>query len=111
MDWNKLNAVVFRLIIIFVKKSHGMNEIIFLIEEAPEGGYTAKALGESIFTEADSMEELKQMVKDAVRCHFDDKHMPKIVRLHYVKEETISMASWKFHEIAKSELIIQLFWS
>lgn len=70
-----------------------MNEIIFLIEEAPEGGYTAKALGESIFTEADSMEELKQMVKDAVRCHFDDKHMPKIVRLHFVKEETISMAS------------------
>ncbi len=46
-----------------------MNEIIFIVEEAPEGGYTAKALGESIFTEADSMKELKEMIKDSVRCH------------------------------------------
>jgi predicted RNase H-like HicB family nuclease len=70
-----------------------MNELIFLVEEAPEGGYTAKALGEGIFTEADSMEELKVMVKDAILCHFDEQNIPKIIRLHYVKEETISMAS------------------
>ncbi len=70
-----------------------MSEIIFLVEEAPEGGYTAKALGESIFTEADTMDELKEMVKDAIRCHFDDNNTPDIIRLHFVKEETISMAS------------------
>jgi len=70
-----------------------MNEIIFLVEEAPEGGYIAKALGESIFTEAETMEELKEMVKDAIRCHFETDCIPNIIRLHFVKEETISMAS------------------
>ncbi len=47
-----------------------MNEIFFLVEEAPEGGYTAKALGESIFTEADTISALKEEIKDAVKCHF-----------------------------------------
>ena len=51
-----------------------MNELIFLVEEAPEGGYTAKALGQGIFTEADTIEELKVMVKDSILCHFD-KHL------------------------------------
>ena len=49
-----------------------MNEIFFLVEEAPEGGFTAKGLGESIFTEADNLEELHANVRDAVRCHFDE---------------------------------------
>lgn len=49
-----------------------MNEIIFVVEEAPEGGYLAKALGESIFTEADTLEDLRLMVRDAVACHFED---------------------------------------
>jgi hypothetical protein len=49
-----------------------MNEIIFLVEEAPEGGFTARALGESIFTEADTMEDLRQQIRDAVACHFED---------------------------------------
>lgn len=57
-----------------------MNELIFLVEEAPEGGYTAHALGESIFTEADSMAELHNEIRDAVRCHFDEQEMPKYVR-------------------------------
>jgi hypothetical protein len=48
-----------------------MKEIIFLVEEAPEGGYTARALGESIFTEADTLEELHAQLRDAVRCHYD----------------------------------------
>ena len=48
-----------------------MNELIFLVEEAPEGGFTAKALGESIYTEADTMDELKKMIRDAVNCHFE----------------------------------------
>jgi hypothetical protein len=69
-----------------------MNELIFIVEEAPEGGYTAKALGESIFTEADTIKELKEMIKDAVVCHFDKNEVPRIVHLHIVKEETISIA-------------------
>lgn len=48
-----------------------MNELIFLVEEAPEGGFTAKALGEGIFTEADTMDELKTMIREAISCHFE----------------------------------------
>jgi hypothetical protein len=69
-----------------------MKELIFIVEEAPEGGYTAKALGECIYTEADSIVELKEMLKDAVVCHFETNELPKLVRLHIVKEETISIA-------------------
>ena len=68
-----------------------MNEIIFLVTEAPEGGYAARALGESIFTEANDMESLHQMVRDAVNCHFEDGEAPKIIRLHFVKEEVIPL--------------------
>ncbi|HJR08672.1 MAG TPA: hypothetical protein VJ842_15540 [Pyrinomonadaceae bacterium] len=56
-----------------------MDELIFLVEDAPEGGYTARALGMSIFTEADDLESLREMVRDAVRCHFDEGHEPNIV--------------------------------
>ena len=68
-----------------------MNEIFFLVEEASEGGYTAKALGESIFTEADSLEELHANVRDAVRCHFDEGKAPKMIRLHFVHEEVLAV--------------------
>ena len=68
-----------------------MNEIIFLVEEAPEGGYTARALGASIFTEADSLPELHEQVRDAVRCHFEEGQRPKIIRLHFVREELIGV--------------------
>ena len=67
-----------------------MEELIFVVEEAPEGGYTARALGASIFTEAASVEELHDEVRDAVRCHFDDGKAPKIIRLHFVHDEVIS---------------------
>jgi len=67
-----------------------MNEIIFLVEEAVEGGYTARALGESIFTEADSLAALRENVRDAVKCHFENAQGPKIIRLHFVREEVIS---------------------
>ncbi|MGR3311669.1 MAG: 2-oxoisovalerate dehydrogenase [Candidatus Brocadiales bacterium] len=67
------------------------SEVIFLIEESPEGGYIAKALGYSIYTEAETLEEIKQMVVDAVRCHFDEGNMPHIVRFHMVKEEVIAL--------------------
>jgi hypothetical protein len=59
-----------------------MNELIFLVEGAPEWGYTARALGESVFTEADSVAELHNEIRDAVRCHFDEEKGPKVVRLH-----------------------------
>ncbi len=65
-------------------------EIIFVVEEAPEGGYTAHALGEAIFTEADTWEELRGAVQDAVRCHFDDDERPSIVRLHMVRQEVLA---------------------
>ena len=68
-----------------------MEEIIFVVEESDEGGYIAKALGESIVTEADSMDELKSAVKDAVHCHFDnDLLRPKMIRLHLVKDEVFA---------------------
>ncbi|MBT9142914.1 MAG: hypothetical protein DDT32_01598 [Syntrophomonadaceae bacterium] len=66
-------------------------EIIFLVEEAPEGGYQARALGYSIFTEADTLEELKGMVQDAVRCHFERTERPSLIRLHFVKDEVITV--------------------
>jgi hypothetical protein len=69
-----------------------MNEIIFVVEEAPEGGYTARALGEAIFTEADELDQLPEQVRDAVICHFDSvEERPKIVRLHFVREELIAV--------------------
>jgi hypothetical protein len=64
-------------------------EIVFSVEESPEGGYEAQALGHPIFTEADTMEELKTMLQDAVRCHFDDADRPRVIRLHVVKDEVI----------------------
>ena len=67
-----------------------MNEILFLVEQAPEGGYVARALGESIFTEADTLPELRKMIQDAVHCHFDENDMPAIIRLHIVQEEVMA---------------------
>jgi len=65
-------------------------EIIFAVQESTEGGYEAHALGHSIVTEADSLAELKEMVRDAVRCHFDEGEMPAVIRLHFVHDEVIS---------------------
>ena len=68
-----------------------MTEIVFVIQEEPEGGYSAHALGESIFTQADDMASLREMVRDAVRCHFPDATTrPKVFRLHFVSDEVIA---------------------
>jgi hypothetical protein len=64
-------------------------EIIFTVEDAPEGGYTARALGHAIFTQGETLEELRQMVRDAVSCHFEKENKPKLIRLHMVKDEVI----------------------
>ena len=67
-----------------------MSELIFLVEEADEGGYTARAVSESIFTEADTLDELRRNVREAVECHFEDGTAPKVIRLHIVREEIIT---------------------
>jgi hypothetical protein len=67
-----------------------MNELIFLVEEAAEGGFTARALGQSIFTEGESLSELREKVREAVRCHFDEGKAPKVIRLHFVREEVLA---------------------
>jgi len=67
-----------------------MDEIIFVVEEAPEGGLVARSLGESIHTQADNMEALHSQVRDAVRCHFEDSRAPKMIRLHFVRDEVIA---------------------
>jgi hypothetical protein len=66
------------------------SEIIFTVEEAPEGGYEARALGHAIFTQAESMDELREMVRDAVRCYFDSDAVPAVIRLHFVHDEVIT---------------------
>ncbi len=72
-----------------------MTEIVFLVEEDPEGGYSARALGMSIFTEADTENELKSNVREALRCHFDDEsEIPRVIRLHFVRDQIISYASY-----------------
>ena len=68
-----------------------MSEIIFLVEEATEGGYQARALDYSIFTDAETMDDLKVNVKEAVQCHFEEDEIPKMVRLHFVKDEVMSI--------------------
>ncbi len=68
-----------------------MSEIIFIVENSDEGGYTAKSLGYSIYTEGETLDELKENVKDAIKCHFDEKEIPRIVRLHIVKDEVITI--------------------
>lgn len=68
-----------------------MTELIFWVEDDLEGGYVARAIGESIFTQADSIQELREQVKDAVRCHYPDQTTrPKLIRLHIVHDEVIA---------------------
>ncbi|HEY0170152.1 MAG TPA: hypothetical protein VGB98_03800 [Pyrinomonadaceae bacterium] len=61
-----------------------MDELIFLVQEAHEGGFTARALGASIFTEADDLDGLREMVRDAVRCHFDEDRFPRRISINTV---------------------------
>jgi hypothetical protein len=68
-----------------------MSELIFIVEESAEGGYLARALGPSIFTEADDWQELQANVRDAVSCHFEEGEAPRLIRLHFVREELITL--------------------
>jgi hypothetical protein len=68
-----------------------MSEIVFLVEDAPEGGFTARALGAAIFTEADDLADLSQRVREAVDVHFADDQRPKLIRLHHVRDTLIAV--------------------
>lgn len=68
-----------------------MNELIFIVEESLDGGYEAKAIGASIFTQGEDLDDLKSQIKEAVNCHFEDNDMPKMVRLHFVKDEVFAI--------------------
>ena len=68
-----------------------MSEMIFVVEETPEGGYVTRALGVSVFTEADTVADLHMQVRDAVQCHFEEAERPKVIRLHFVREAVIAV--------------------
>lgn len=73
-------------------KDEIMKEIVFLINEAEEGGYTARALGVSIFTEGETMEELKSNIQEVLECHFDNPaDKPKVAHLHFVRDEVLAI--------------------
>lgn len=67
-----------------------MTEILFIAEAAAEGGYIARAVGTSIFTDADDLDQLRDAVSDSVRCHFEDGDRPKAIRRHLVHDEVIA---------------------
>ncbi|MEX0701680.1 MAG: hypothetical protein WD069_06240 [Planctomycetales bacterium] len=68
-----------------------MTEILFIVEEAPEGGYVAHSAGASIFTEADTLDDLRANARDAVACHFDEGTAPRLIRLHFVRDEVLTI--------------------
>jgi hypothetical protein len=69
-----------------------MTELVFLVEEDIDGGLTARAIGEGIFTEADDIEQLRENIRDAVLCHFEDaKTRPRMIRLHVTRDEVLSL--------------------
>jgi len=70
---------------------HLARELIFEVREADEGGYIARALGESIFVEADDWDSLSHEVRDAVACHFDEGERPAMIRLHFVRDEVLAV--------------------
>ncbi len=67
-----------------------MTDVHFIVEESPEGGFVARAVGQDIFTEADTLAELHAMLRDAVRCHFDADQAPSLIRLHITREEVLA---------------------
>ena len=69
----------------------GTSEVIFDVTESLEGGYEARALGHSIFTQGEDWDDLKAMAREAVLCHFDEEEAPRVIRLHLVRDEAIAV--------------------
>ncbi len=67
-----------------------MTELLFLVEPDPEGGYTARAVGPAIYTQAETLDELEVMVRDAVNCHFEERERPKVLRLHIAYDRVLA---------------------
>lgn len=67
------------------------SEVIFGVTETAEGGYEARALGHSIFTQGDDWDDLKVMVREGVLCHFDDNERPRVIRLHFLRDKAIGV--------------------
>ncbi len=80
-SWHRTNSLLV---------ANAMVEIVFVVDEAPEGGFTARAIGESIFTEGDTLDQLRANVRSAVECHFDEGQAPKVIRLHIVRDEILA---------------------
>jgi hypothetical protein len=72
------------------REARMQTEILFTVEEAPEGGYVARALGQGIFVQADTLPELREQVRDAVSCHFEPEEKPRLIRLHFVRDEVLA---------------------
>jgi predicted RNase H-like HicB family nuclease len=68
-----------------------MNELLFLVEEADDGSFRAQAVGEAIHTEADTLEDLRREIRDAVQCHFEEGATPSLLRLHLVRQELLAL--------------------
>lgn len=68
-----------------------MTEIIFEVIKSDDGGYEARARGHSIFSQGEDWNELQQMVREAVLCHFDQNETPRVIKLHQVRDEVIAI--------------------
>ena len=69
----------------------GKAEILFVVEEDADGGLTAQAVGESIFTQGETLDEVRTAVREAVACHFPDPATrPASIRLHVVHDEVLA---------------------
>ncbi|MGA3069589.1 MAG: 2-phospho-L-lactate guanylyltransferase [Terracidiphilus sp.] len=69
-----------------------MKELVFEVAQEADGGFTAEALGESIFTQADSWEELRANVREAVQAFYFDSVAPASIRLHLIRDEVLAVA-------------------
>ncbi len=76
-----------------IERHPAMNdtEILFIIEESPEGGFVARGIGADIVTEGDTLDQVRAKVREAVECHFDEGKSPRLVRLHFVRDEVLAV--------------------
>ncbi|MBB6147058.1 putative RNase H-like HicB family nuclease [Silvibacterium bohemicum] len=68
-----------------------MHELVFEVAQESDGGYIAEALGESIFTQGDTWNELRENAIEAVKAYYFDRQMPSGIRLHLVRDEMLAV--------------------
>jgi predicted RNase H-like HicB family nuclease len=74
-----------------MSRSKPVDELVFKVIQESDGDYVAQCLTESIVTQGDTWDELKEMVKDAVEAYFFEAPKPRSIRLHLVRDEVLSM--------------------